>query len=311
MQQIKSKRKKYDLATYAKLTSELTQVIKQVPHLAPDRQEWDIDGNWSVTGAMHFVDSDYMPMFQAYADFDCRTIKLVNFGRPAIRMTFFKKHSYWLIKDASLSIDDKKGRISDHINMLYVKADILDSKSQKFTGAQRTKAKSDISAMYAEANTWKEIMQDVDQYEIAVSNYKRDHYYTYINYKFRVDESQMGNENVHLLNPQRNRTGAISQQRHNVVFVHPVDILREHPYQNKEIDGFLNSFPLQTELGKNQIYARIKPDLGSVEAFEKKMTLDPITIPNAPQIEGKRSIKKRTLSPLPLFDGFTNNQENN
>jgi hypothetical protein len=300
MQNIRSKRKKYEPLIYDQLKSELAKLLIEIPHLNPDRHLWDIEGDWSVTGTMHFLDQTHMPRFAQYADFDCRTIKIVNFAKPALRMTFFKKHRYWLLKDKDLPIMEKQAKIKEYINQMIVKAQIMGNKAGHFRDAQLSQAKGDMAHRYSEANTWNEILNNLDQYEIAISNYQREHYYTYINYKFRLDETQLDNEQVHLLNPQRDRMGNITQVRHNIVFVDTTEIFREHPYQNKEIDGFLNRFTMKTELGRHQIYARIKPHAGSIEAFEQKKT-DPAPKVIVTQSVGKQPKKRDDSSPTPLF----------
>jgi len=304
MQTIRSKRKKYDPVTYDRLKRELANLLTEIPHLAPDRQAWDIEGDWSVTGTMHFLDRVYMPRFAAYADFDCRTIKIVNFAKPALRMTFFKKHRYWLLKDKDLPILDKQAKIKEYINQMIVKAQMIGDKASHFAGPQLSQAKGDVAHRYAEANTWQEVLDNLEEYEIAISNYQREHYYTYINYKFRLDETELDNEQVHLLNPQRDRMGNITQVRHNIVFIDATEIFREHPYQNKEIDGFLNRFTIQTEIGRHQIYARVKPYAGSVEDFEQKKTHDPVSVEIVPQIEQKQPKQKADSSPTPLFPNW-------
>lgn len=216
-------------------------------------------------------------------------------------MTFFKKHRYWLLKDKDLPILDKQAKIREYINQIIVKAQIIGDKAHHFTGPQRSQAKGDIAHRYAEADTWQEVLDNLDEYEIAISNYQREHYYTYINYKFRLDETELDNEQVHLLNPQRDRTGNITQVRHNIVFIDTTEIFREHPYQNKEIDGFLNRFTIQTQLGKHQIYARVKPHAGSIEAFEQKEVNDHVAVEIVPQNAGKQLKTKVESSPTPLF----------
>ena len=91
---IKTKRKQYDPETYKRLTAEFLQTIQTTPYLKPSRDEWDIEGDWSKTGTMHFIDKIYQNRFEPFHDFDCRTIKLVNYGQPAPRRSAGQRVSF-------------------------------------------------------------------------------------------------------------------------------------------------------------------------------------------------------------------------
>ncbi|GAB3562562.1 hypothetical protein GCM10027578_04940 [Spirosoma luteolum] len=253
------KRKTYEPAKYARLLGELTKLMNVVNKLQPDRNTWDIEGDWNGTGVIYFVDSRDQSLFADYAHFDCRSIKLVNFGQPATRLTFFKKHKYILLKNNDLSRDDKVVRITNYVNELIVKRAIRLDNVEKLTGSALSDERGTIGMMEQEIKTWQEILRNVDQYDFAVSNYRRDYQYVTLNYKYRVTEEQYANTQEHLLNPQRDNQGMITQQRYNIIFVELRDINREHPHQHKEIENFLNNFTVFTQTGKQQLYARPKP----------------------------------------------------
>jgi len=134
-QKISRKRKTYEPTDYARLLRGLIQLMKVVNKLQPDRNTWDIEGEWNGTGVIYFVDSRDQSLFAEYEHFDCRTIKLVNFGKPATRLTFFKKHKYILLKNSDLTREDKEQRITNYINELTVKRAIKLDKINKLTGA--------------------------------------------------------------------------------------------------------------------------------------------------------------------------------
>ena len=52
-----AKRIKYEPQIYADLLANLTQLMVEVPKLRPNRDEWDIEGDWAATGTIHFVDA--------------------------------------------------------------------------------------------------------------------------------------------------------------------------------------------------------------------------------------------------------------
>lgn len=267
-----AKRKHYDPQTYARLLADLTQLMEEVPKLRPDRDAWDIEGDWAATGTIHFIDAVHQPLFETIRDFDCRTIKLVNMDRPAVRITFYRKHRYWLLKDKDLPIDQKVEQIQTHINDLTVKAQILEAKLDKLIPQKRAEAIGQIGLYWEHVNTWREILISPGQYEIAISNYSRQHFYVTVNYKYRLPTGDFANEQEHLLNTQRNRLGNITQVRYNILFVEANEILREHPYQNREVEGYLNNFPIKSDTGRQTIYARKRLETDPL----KKITLTEI-----------------------------------
>ncbi|MGF7218832.1 hypothetical protein GGR92_005011 [Spirosoma lacussanchae] len=261
--------------------------MKVVNKIQPDRNAWDIEGEWNGTGVIYFVDARDQSLFADYADFDCRTIKLVNYGRPATRLTFFKKHKYILLKNNDLSREEKEQRISNYINELTVKQAIKLDKIEKLSGAALSDEKGQIGMMEQEVKTWQEVLRNLDQYDFAVSNYRRDYHYVTLNYKYRTSEQEYANAQEHLLNPQRDGQGVITQQRYNLIFVDTREISREHPHQHKEIENFLNNFNLVTQTGKQQLYARPKPP----EPIDEELAKKPDT-PESKQEESKQDFPK-------------------
>lgn len=253
------KRKSYAPTEYALRIRGLIQLMKVVNKLQPDRNAWDIEGEWNGTGVIHFIDARDQSLFADYADFDCRTIKLVNYGRPATRLTFFKKHKYILFRNSDLTSQEKEQRITNYINELTVKRAIKLDKTEKLTGAALSDERGQIGMMEQEIQIWQQVLQNIDHYDFAVSNYRRDYQYVTLNYKYRSSEQEYANAQEHLLNPQRNGQGVITQQRFNLIFVDTREISREHPHQHKEIENFLNNFSLVTRTGKQQLYARPNP----------------------------------------------------
>ncbi len=54
--------------------------------------------------------------FERLKDFDCREIKLINYGRPAVSIQYFVKHKYRVIK--KVDPDVVEGILLDHIEQL-------------------------------------------------------------------------------------------------------------------------------------------------------------------------------------------------
>jgi hypothetical protein len=82
-----------------------------------------------------------------------------------------------------------------------------------------------------------------------------------LNNKYRLPLGDYTNEQEHLLNHQRDRQGQLTQPCYNLIFVDTKEILREHPYQNREVENYLATFPLQAGMGKHTLYARLRPSL--------------------------------------------------
>ena len=296
-----AKRKRYDAAYYALMLQDLTDIMNQVPKLRADRDGWDIEGNWADTGTIHFVEAVYQPYFTRFTDFDCRSIKIVNYGRPAVRMSFFKEHKFWVLKDKDLPRDEKIARIQLYLNDLGAKTDRMLSKLHKLTGSELTQAKADIALWQSEQTAWQDLIAHVDMIEMAISNYDRIHKYVTLNYKFILnEEGDFANAQEHLLNPQKDRLGTINQPRYNIIFVDTDHIRRDHPYQSKQIDKYLGGFGLKSQAGLYTLYARIRPELDSIALFEAstpKLDAQPIIEPIS-TISRRRSTPK----PTPLFD---------
>lgn len=262
-----TKRKKYDAPTYARLLDQLTQLVDEVPKLRPNRDEWDIEGDWAATGTVHFVEATHQPLFDSIRHFDCRTIKLVNLDCPAARMTFYRKHRYWLLKHKDLSTIQKTEFIQAHLEDLLAKAQNLEDKLNKVPPAKQVQTKAQIGLYWQQVNTWQTILAKPQLYEMAISNYARQHFYVTLNYKYRLPTGEYANQQEHLLNHQRDRAGNITQLRYNIIFIDPQEILREHPYQNREVEAYLATFPIQSELGRQTLYARPRAETPWLELF--------------------------------------------
>ena len=272
MQTIKAKRKKYAPDDYAVLIRELNVAMTEVPKLTPNRDTWDIEGDWLGTGVIHFVDARYQNRFDTFADFDCRTIKLANHGKPATRISFFQKFIYWVLKETNLNQEEKERWINTEIDAEYIDLQILSDKCETnhYTGAKLSEMRGEIGQRYQGIKDWQHVLDNLDGFEIAVSNYARRRQYCTMNYKYLQRDLTYANTEVHMLNPQKDRLGFVSQLRYNIIFIDMEEITRPHPHQHKEIDKFLNSFGLSTNPKRQQqIYAKPKRSLPNVEQISE------------------------------------------
>lgn len=260
--QNRNKKEKYDKHVYAQLTQDLIKTVEEIPHLKPSRDDWDIEGDWSKAGTIHFLDAKYQASFERFSEFDCRSIKLVNLNKPAVKITFYLVHKYWIIKSKDLAAEEMETRVTEYINKLLITIENIQKKPATTVGRNK------IASARRELQQWSLVHNNLDAYEVAVSNYHRDHVYTNINFKYATAEMEYGNSQVHLLTSQRDSLGNISQLRHNVVFVDTEQIMRNHPYQNKTIELYLKRFTIKSSFNRDHLYAKIKSDYQSVKSFE-------------------------------------------
>ncbi len=261
------KKTKFSNKQYDFLLTELLKQIAKTPVLKPDRENWDIEGTWQDCGDIHFVDSRYMAEFALWRDFGCKTVKLINYGKPAVKMSFYSKHKYWLKKPHDLTHEERHNYITEHLNTLSHSIVLLQAKLDQQTPLAQAEIRRRIDAGLKEIDTWQLIQSRSQQYELAVSTYQRGYAYLYISYKFMLPSGEYDNESEHLLHHTRDRIGTITQTKQNVIFVDTNEINRVHPQQNKEIESYLSRFPQKSTTGAVRLYTRPRPELESHADF--------------------------------------------
>lgn len=291
-------RKQYNPQLYASLTAELLQTVQKTPHLTPSRNDWDLEGNWDRAGTVHFIHSQYQPSFKPFADFDCRTIKLINLDKPAIRITFYAVHKYYVVKTKDMSPDGKIARIQDYINTLLSNIEILKERMTKMNAVKRSEALGKLAALREELQLWSQIAEQPDAYDLAQSNYHQDHIYTNINYKYAQSEFEFENRQEHLLTTTYDSLGNVVQLKHNIVFVDTEHILRNHPYQNKTIERYLDQFSIKSSFNRDHLFARLASSHDPIESFEKPATPSPIVQELSTETQTRNPGKNRNLSKI-------------
>jgi hypothetical protein len=247
---------------YQFLLTGLQAELARTPKLKPDRETWDIEGTWQDCGDIMFVDSRYMAQFALWRDFGCKTIKLINYGRAAVKMSFYSKHKYWLKKPQDLT-DEERGQY----NMLLQAVVQLQNRIDQQPPVAQAETRSRIAALLTELDAWQLIRAKSQAYELAVSTYQRGYAYLYVSYKFLLPTGEYENASEHLLHHTRDRIGNITQTKQNVLFVNMDEINRVHPQQNKEIEAYLGRFTHKSASGSVRLYARPRPETDSQEAF--------------------------------------------
>lgn len=261
------KNTKISPSRYEYLLTKLTEEIGNTPKTEPDREQWDIEGNWQDCGDISFVDSQYMSSFALWRDFACKTIKLINYGKPAVRMSFFSKHKYWLKKPHDLTNEERTDYLNEHISSLYASIRRLQELDTSPSPLTRVETSQQINAMRQEVEQWQHIQQQPANYDLSVSTYQRGYAYLYINYKFMLPNGDYDNEQEHLLHHTRDRIGNVTKRKQNIVFVDIGEINRVHPQQNKEIENYLKKFSIKSSFGPKWLYARPRVETDEQASF--------------------------------------------
>ncbi len=275
--------KKLTLRDYAQKVAELEQLINDCSKLTPDRTRWDLDGSWEGV-TVHFVDAQQRAKFELWRDFDCKTIKLVNYDTPAVRIAFFAKHKYWVLKDEDIIEDEKRQRLIQLIDSIELRKARLESElhhsnppaltlfgnedtTDRKIGVSATRINQLLDELTEEKKGWYTILNNLSSYELAFSTYRRGYTYLYIHWKYKLPNGEYDRANEHLLNNKRDKLGTITQPKQNIVFVDTEEIFRPHPFQNKEVELFLKKFPIRSSQAVPDVYARKRPDSDSLEQF--------------------------------------------
>lgn len=261
------KKTKFSDKEYDYLLTGLLNEIAKTATLKPDREDWDIEGSWHDCGDIHFIDSRHMAEFALWRDFGCKTVKLINYGRPAAKMSFYSKHKYWLKKPHDLTDEERTEYITEHLNGLSQSVVLLQAKVDQQPPLAQAEIRRRIDMTLKEINAWQLIQARSQQYDLAVSTYQRGYAYLYVSYKFLLPNGEYDNASEHLLHHTRDRIGNITQTKQNVIFVNIAEINRVHPQQNKEIEAYLSRFPHKSTSGAARLYARARTEVDSQVSF--------------------------------------------
>lgn len=198
----------------------------------------------------YFVPAEHMGLFRPYyrPGKPFKNLKLVNFGRPAISLTFYNKHKYKL--DQGVEAESAQKILQKQRDLLYARS-FLD----QLTPGQQDELQNIDSLLRA-------IRQNPDQFQFCESNYH--HYYRYWYCSFRYFEDaelvKTGTANEHMLkHTQRtseNSTEQLVSERLNIIFIDTKYIARPVPYDNKLIDRELEKYTDRINFGKAALYIR-------------------------------------------------------
>ncbi|CCH57637.1 hypothetical protein BN8_p06836 (plasmid) [Fibrisoma limi BUZ 3] len=244
-----AKAKQSDLAPLAAIRivlnqckTELVPVVHQVSDLPSAKDFPDLE--------YYFVPAEHMELYRPYhrPGKPYKNFKLVNFERPAIKLTFYYKHKYHI---------DRGVRVESALTLLKEQRDELFAKSfmNQLSAAQQQKLQ-DIDILI------RAIRETPEKFEFCTSNYEHYYKYWYCSYRYFEDAEQTktGTVNEHLLKhveaPEDKRANQSSIERLNVIFIDSKFITRPVPYDNKLIDRVLETYPNRISYGKSSLYIR-------------------------------------------------------
>lgn len=220
-------------------TMELQPLIHQVSALP---KESDLE--------YYFVPIQHMDQFEPYyrpgAPF--KNLKLINYDRPAISLTFFSKHKYTIDRDVAPT---------DAQAILLAQRDELMNRS--FLGQLSPALEAELRHL---DTLLRSMRVHPDQFQFAISNYHHYYRYWYCSFRFFEDAEKIktGSHNEHMLKHTEShdrRTGEpILSERLNIIFIDPRYITRPVAYDNKQIDLELDTYPNRVKFGKATLYVK-------------------------------------------------------
>ena len=193
----------------------------------------------------YFLPMEYMNQYGHYhrPGKPFKNLKLINFERPAISLTFFSKHKYSI----------KRIVTHDEV-LLHVKNfrhELLNKSltHQLSIGQQKELQQAD--------HLLRTLRDNSDAYQVCFSNYHHYYKYWYCSYRYFDDLATMKTttHSEHLLK----HTERVAEQVHerlNIIFIDPVHICKPIPHDNKLIDLELDTYPIRLKMGVTTLYLR-------------------------------------------------------
>lgn len=198
----------------------------------------------------YFVPAEHMELFRPYyrPGRPYKNLKLVNFERPAISLTFYNKHKYKIDRDIQPEI--AQTILQEQRDTLYNRS-FLD---QLTPNQQRRLQEIDTLLRGLRLNP--------EKFQFCLSNYEHYYRYWYCSFRYFEDDAQLmtGTANEHMLKHTQ-RTDESSKQpsiseRLNIIFIDTHYITKPVAYDNKRIDRELETYPEKISYGKASLYIR-------------------------------------------------------
>ena len=258
---------------------------------------------------IHFIASERMKDFEPFKETDIRTLKLVNYGNPAVELYFFLKHKYFV--DKKQTEESIYGILQAYQNDLREQQQaILLSMKKAYTMLPMNEMKDlvdsymgEMDALNKQAAYWEEMEGRLEDMEYVVSNYEHNFQYYELGYKYwNAELLEYVIYNSHMVKNQTNKNGEITQERHNLIFVDEKAIAVRIPNQHKVVEKFLATFPEKFKLGTRMVYfkPKEKQDLNQIIDETKELLPKKEDVPKVDVLVSKASIEVQAPKPKKL-----------
>lgn len=193
----------------------------------------------------YFVPVEFMKHYAPYhrPGKPFKNIKLVNYNRPAIALSFTRRHKYVTQRDPHPA--DVQLHLRTHRDELLER-----SMAQALTSEQQNDLRLTDELL-------RQLREDSQAIECCFSNYHHYYYYHYCSYRHfeDVELTRTGSVSEHLLKHTERIEGRV-HERLNIIFIDPVNISKQIAYDNKKIDRDLATYPIQIRQGITTLYIR-------------------------------------------------------
>jgi hypothetical protein len=214
----------------------LTHQVNALP------QEFDLEYYFVPIGRMGL----FAPYYRPGEPF--KNLKLINYDRPAIALTFFPKHKYTI--DREVTPQNAQEVLQEYRDTLF-----NNSFLNPLTAIQE-KELLHIDTLL------RSMRQNPDQFRFATSNYHHYYRYWYCSFRYFEDSEQTktGTHNEHMLkyteSVDRRTKQSMKNERLNIIFVDTNYITKPVPYDNKLIDQELSTYSDRIKFGKATLYVK-------------------------------------------------------
>ncbi|CCH57620.1 hypothetical protein BN8_p06816 (plasmid) [Fibrisoma limi BUZ 3] len=243
---MQKRRRTYPRQEYLEKREELHRLVNQQHRLQLTPEEHNIKGETNQAPIIYLDGKDGAKFDKLNrTQFDCREIKLINPTQPAISLKFSTRHKYQIDRNPQSKV------IREHlIELIYELQEALEKNSDDALAQQNL-------ALLMKVN------RNPGSYELAMSNYFRYYYYTYVNYRY-ADGQGYSTGNTHLIASSIKEDDEQNEPedrflRYNVIFVDVAGISRPRPANDHaRTETYLNEFEHRFDVGKRDLFIKVK-----------------------------------------------------
>jgi hypothetical protein len=193
----------------------------------------------------YFIPMQFMQEYKPYhrPGKPLKNLKLINYDRPAISLSFFYKHKYSI--ERTVSHADVLQHIKNYRDELLNR-----SLMQQLSVSQ-------LQELRQTDHILRTIRDNPQAYQACFSNYHHKYYYWYCTYRYFDDLAAMTTSTTseHMLK-HTERVGHPVHERLNIIFIDPEYITQDMPHDHKLIDRELKTFPIQLRQGITTLYLK-------------------------------------------------------